>query len=235
MKKVPIIVFPFWCQEEVEQYCWLMERWHNTTKTDKEYQFLLLGRFDFRGDASKLFELCSKHAVTKYKTLTGSKVGHPLGCNEMWAKGMIELKRMGNVEFGFWMEYDVMPKDPEWFNHLHDKWDPELLVCGHLVTDEWLDANGFCPAKRKQNNWGEHVNGAAMYNPDIVKWIRNEYRYFTKAWDVKIYERIPKSFFKGFPMYDFRINPGRTKNSTDGLLIHGVKTLQEKREVYREL
>jgi hypothetical protein len=213
-----------------------MRRWHKTTKTDKPYEFLLLGRFDFRGDAGQLYKLCSKYATTKYITLPGRRVGHPLGCNEMWAKGMIELRQLGYAEFGLWMEYDVMPKDPDWFNYIYSMWDPNFLVCGHLVTDDWLDANGFPSKSRKKYNWGEHINGAAMYNPKITNHLNlKDVANTNIGWDVQIYNKLDKTLFKGFPMYDFRLNPSRTKNSTDGVLIHGLKTIQEKREVYREL
>jgi hypothetical protein len=236
---LPVIVFPFWCQDEVDQYCWMMERWDKLTKTSHDYMFLLVSRFDFTGSVRRLTHLCNQYGKTAYKRLDGTRVGHPLGCNEMWAKGIQEVNKIPNARFAFWMEYDVFPKHPGWFDELVSKWDDELMVAGHLVSETWLNANGFPSQFRDRNTngpWGAHINGAAMYNPLLADLLDMEdVARRSIGWDVQLSKRVHQSLTYGYGMYDFRLNrknPGPT--GTDGKLIHGLKTIQDKRGAYRE-
>jgi hypothetical protein len=227
----PVLIFSFWTQDEVDQYVWTLYHWDIITKSNIEYDFLLLSRFDFNGDISALIDLCSKWGETTHVKLNGSRTGFPGGCNEVWIKGMRELQKL-EPKFGYWMEYDVTPKQPDWLNVLNSKWHDNLLLCGHLVTEGWLSANGYPESNRW--NWGEHINGAALYSPNILDNINFNIFNFLAGWDTQIYNQLKRDCTHGFNLYDFRMNPDRDNiGENDRLMIHGTKTIEQKEIVLK--
>lgn len=227
------ILLPVWCDKEVKHYIWLMNRWLTLTKTSCTYQFLIIRRFDYTGDTSALIKACSKYASTEEITLEEGGIGYPQGCNYMWYGGLQELKKR-NARFGFWLEWDVIPLNPRWFDILEAQWTDDLLILGHLVTDKWLDNNGF--ARRK--TWGEHINGAALYSPNIIPYVDEHVNLDREGWDVRIYEHIKEQTLGITDFYAMRLVPKThltPPNLKDNLLVHGLKDLESKNAYFNLL
>jgi hypothetical protein len=212
----------------------MLERWDTLTRTTHEYEFVLVMRFDFDGDITRLLELCSTYAPTNTLRLDGSRVGFPGACSEMWAKTMAYIGNCReDVSFAFWMEYDVMPQGSNWLDYFIRMWDDRFHVMGHFVSNEWLDANGY----KGRDGWGSHINGAACYHPRVSE-LAMQYDWGTElAWDVQLAGRIDPDNNMALNLYEFRLNPDRDSPIRDNrkLLVHGVKTIEEKEQMLAEM
>jgi predicted O-methyltransferase YrrM len=239
MKK-PVIVFPFWCQEEIDQYVWMLKRWDMLTRTEYDYGFLLACRFDFEGDFSQLQQLCEVYGETEFVRLSGSQTGHPQGCNEMWEKTADHLyNKKDEVSFFFYMEYDVVPQDINWLTWFIERWQSHILIMGHYVSEEWLDENGY-PDRTYPISWGAHINGAACYSPYIKETVDRDGILKDMAWDVQLYDKIDNSDYNkidNLTMYEFRISPTWTHDQRDInlMMVHGAKTIEEKQEILDDI
>jgi predicted O-methyltransferase YrrM len=233
----PIIVFPFWSQDEVNQFCWTMSNWDSLTGSEIEYEFLLACRFDFQGDISNLEKLCKVHAKTEVVKLDGEMVGHPEGCNEMWKKVMFRLSSREDLSFAFYMEYDVVPQDRNWLNWFCERWNDKLCLMGHYVSEEWLDNNGY-DERFYPRTWGSHINGAACYDCKKVAKILNEKEIRSDmAWDVQLVQLIknPHVEVDNLTMYEFRLGHANYIRDENLMMVHGAKTMEEKQEVLDDI
>ena len=239
MKK-PVIIFPFWCQDEVDQFYWMLERWDTLTKTNQEYEFLLACRFDFDGDTARLKELCEIHAVTTETRLGGTMTGHPAGCNEMWEQSMRHLSVRGDISFAFFMEYDVVPQDSNWLNWLVDRWRDELYLMGHYVSEEWLNENGYPDGTRIHPiDWGMHINGAGCYNCRKVTAVLDKHTVRDDmAWDVQLSRFIDEPYLQidNLTMYEFRLgNAESHQRDVNLMMVHGAKTILSKEQIVSDI
>jgi len=231
------IILPFYSQAEVDEFCWLLERWELFTHCEDPYSFLLACRFDAECDVDALMKLCSRYGSVTYVRLPGHRVGFPQGCSEMWAETMRFLHDQGE-DSCFWMESDIIPQDPRWLTVGRQKLHGKLVV-GHLVTEAWLDANGYTnrqvPGKENET-WGTHINGSAFYHPEIIKIFDAVDFNWSFAWDVQLYPHYKNHGF-GFPMYDLLLKPHRddTEHDASYLLVHGVKERSQKEALFAQL
>ena len=246
-ERPPTIMLPFYCQDEVDHFSWTISQWEKLTKTEIQHQFLLIGRHDFCGDTKVLERLCSKFGKTTKVILGGEAVGHPSACNEMWALGVKELAHLNTI-FGFFMESDVVPKRQDWLDQLVSKWRDDYMVMGHINHKEYLLEKGFSELLPV------HINGAACYNPkimeikftfeDMVKPWNNQLESAGTAWDVELQKWLKPHQILGFTLFDFYLTPEYISGSLDQkkaaicndllinptgrLMIHGLKSLEEK-------
>lgn len=226
----PVIVLPIWCQHEVEQFCWMMERWDVVTNTRLQYEFLIACRFDFKGDTSRLEQLCKMYAPVKVTTLIGKYSTYPAAASEMWFRTMQLLYKQKDISFAFWLEHDVLPQNVKWFDILVDKWnkrDKHVNIMGQFLSDEWLDANGH---HLRGDAWGAHINGVACYDPRVYNKAIDVRWDISQAWDIQL--NLGDDTL-GIDLHDMRItDEHRASAGTSRLMTHGCKTIPEKEKIY---
>lgn len=160
-----VLVLPYWCDEEINNFVQLFSRWDDFCKTEKKYRFLIARRFDIK-ENKKLRDLCEKYAPTEEISCESYPwSGYPAGANGIF-KSVIEHVQENYSNTGgfvFWFEHDVIPIHADWLTHLSDWWSERYLFMGQLVTQEWISENGV------QGMYKPYFSGSACFNKYFLK------------------------------------------------------------------
>lgn len=154
-QKLPIIVaIPFWERDRNQalDLCKLIA--HMEPEPAKnEATFLVVNRQDCVPDMKMVDLLATKFTAMTFRSRS-PKRGWPSGPNGMFATTMLQLASTVATQFDciFWMEPDCVPMRPTWWRELLEVWrnrEPGKLIVGY--------------------NDGKHINGNALYDPNIAR------------------------------------------------------------------
>jgi hypothetical protein len=177
-----LIVIPYWSQDRDMAYevCKLMVGMqpHHMGNTA---HILLSNRQDCFPDQSML-QLCNQKFTTFQHHCQSPLRGWPDGANGMFGSSMIHVALTAShlYETVFWMEADCVPMCPNWFWDLVLAWRrkvPQALIVG---TDVSVDGT----------QQGRHINGCALYHPNIARLMPSIASCSGQAWDWILREKI---------------------------------------------
>ena len=172
-----LIVFPYWCQSELDRFGKLADSWTELTKTELKLEFLFLSRWDMSSSINipvkfSPYGAVKMHKCVKPKFLTRGRPGKSVFAKHMFCQCMefVEKNYVDDGGFVFWMEWDVVFARPDWLDTLDAEWtetsrnaNPPLLL-GHLVTDKNTRS-------KNRKDFVEHINGVACYSKSIVNYV----------------------------------------------------------------
>lgn len=157
-----IIVLPYYCDKEIQNFLQLLQRWNLFCKSECSYSFLIASRFDVSSSSELEYE-CSKYAPTtsiicdKYQWS-----GWPAGANGMFRHVMEAIEEQQNKDGGFvfWFEHDVIPIYHNWLDWLHKMWSPQIHMMGQYMSPPWINLHNI---KMPIN-----INGTACYSKNFA-------------------------------------------------------------------
>ena len=150
----------------------------------------------------------------------------------MWRNIMSFIyDKKDDISFAFWMEYDIVPQDPNWLTWFNETWKDEFSIMGHAVTEKWLDENGYDNRK----DWGYHINGAACYSSKIFECLSNFDLPIDAAWDVNILKSIEKQAVRPLSLFEFRLGKYGYERDVNKMMVHGAKSIEEKQQILTEV
>lgn len=193
-----IILFPYWCEKELERFKLIGMNWKKLTHTNLKLRFVFVGRWDCNNiDIKKYSKVFEKYGVVSHvvlstpQSLSRKPTRHDFA-KHMFVKTMKYINRFSKSNDGgfvLWMESDVMFLKNQWLNKLYDEWSKQknTLLMGHLVSYK----NDTDQIKR---NFPNHINGVACYAKNIIEYIpENTFYTSYRSFDVIVYNHLVKS------------------------------------------
>lgn len=227
-EKTYIVVFPFWCDEEVRRFELIARNWRSLTDTARSYSFLLVARCDYDICPATLENLLLEHGSVNYLRCKGPLRYRPsrfprrhLNANPMFVETAEHIKAAHPEDGAFWLwfEADMMFTDRLWLDKLAKEWDAleDPIALGHIVKD----------------TKHTHLNGAGCYTKNLISLVPKYVVQTTMrdGFDVV----LSRYLFKKYPkrvhhsdLWDFRIVKQRDAPADPGtVLLHGCKAEDE--------
>lgn len=141
-EKTYVVVFPFWCDEEVRRFELIARNWRSLTDTARRYSFLLVARCDYKERPVILKNLLLQHGSVDYMRCSGPLryrtsrfPNRHLNANPMFAETSEYLNSAYENDGAFWLwfEADMMFTDKCWLDKLAEEWgEKNPVVLGHI-------------------------------------------------------------------------------------------------------
>jgi hypothetical protein len=178
---------------------------------------------------SEMTQFITTFPVSWMRTAT-EEVGHPKGSNAMAIDFFKEsLHRVrdgswGEVEAIIFIEPDCVPVAKDWINQLMREWMWAKTVCDVLALGCYRDKDVDVP----------HINGNAVWHPELARHIDFACDYTGKGWDSaiapqligrKVHTSLIANLWKETNVAESRMarNPFTPEGTPPPVLIHGVK------------
>lgn len=224
-----ILVLPYWCDKEVQNFLQILSRWDALCRTDVSYSFMVAKRHDVP-ESRELVEACRERAPTRVVSCDMYKwTGWPGGANGMFRHVMEALAvEEDDGGFVFWFEHDVVPIYADWLSWLDRVWNPELSMAGQYMSAPWINLH---QAPMKPN-----INGTAMYSKSIGKSPAMKEILPDRPFDFVLSESLPKHGAKVLPMpllFDlwFFMPDWVYRCDLTKLMINGIKEINQRERV----
>ena len=166
---------------------------------------------------------------TEFETVTAAE-GHPKSGNaqaiDFFRESLrrVQTGQWKGVDAILWMEPDCVPVAHDWIDQLMHEWDYAITVAPALVVGCYRTENVDVP----------HVNGNALWHPELAKHIDLNVTMEGKGWDSALADQLKGRFvqtslianlWKETKVTDERMkaNPFTPKGTPPPVLIHGVK------------
>ena len=213
-----LIILPYYCEKEIENFCKIADIWKQLTKTKLEYEFILAAQFDFK-PSQKLENVFSKIAPIhhlrceiKGKGLRHPKKGYSMdGPTAMFWNSMeyITLNFEDDGDFSLWLEHDMIPLVPDWLDQLDEEWkEGEQIVMG-----------------RYMNMNRPHINGGACYSKSLADILYKQRGRPKKPFDLEMFQFV-KGRHKRTKLIEFWFQAktmGKRVPQQETVLLHGVQ------------
>ena len=227
-----IIVFPYYCQEEVESFLELLDLDPLWTDNATQYQFLLVSRYDF-SLSEELESRCSSLAPTRsFQSVSPGRgrvrralFSPSVGSSAMFWDTMRHINSHYRKDGGFtlWFEADMVPLCTDWLDRLHAEWlQDEYVILGKLVDRQWVAQHNRSWLSR----YVEHINGSACYCKDFGGRFAADLVSPRWPWDFQIFRHIKASSrYRASDLIDLRYRERTLSALPDrrAVLLHGVK------------
>jgi hypothetical protein len=227
-----IIALPYWCEQEVDNFLQLLDRWADFCDATAPYRFLLVKRFDTEPSA-RLFAACERHApTTELDCTTYRWKGWPGGANGMFKNAMEHVAENYSARPGFlfWFEHDVIPIQPDWLDWLSRGWEERFSIMGHFVTQEWINEHHV------QKHYKPYFSGSACYNKQLVH--SPAFQTITEqgCFDVHLTfecEKAQNSTHKLWHLFDlyFFMPPWARRCDINKLMLNGAKEFSQREKI----
>lgn len=221
-----IIVLPYWCEKEVNNFLQILNRWELFCQTKETYRFLIARRFDAQENAD-LINACKKHAPAESISCDRYPwVGWPAGANGMFKHVMETINEKPNDGgFVYWFEHDVIPIYIDWMDWLAKMWKPELSVLGQYMSPPWINLH--------QMPMNPNVNGTACYNKRLASNPAVQMITQDKCFDFTLSELVPAHGGKIIQLpllYDlwFMMPDWVGRCDLTKLMINGIKEINQR-------
>jgi len=171
-----VIILPHFCEQEVDRYLQISEHLNSWRKPDVETDFLLAAS-PKRKPSERLAEAYSDLGnVIKFQCPT-QIFGYPEGPTAMFWDCMeyVEQNYAGNDGFSLWLESDMCPTQPNWIDHLSDKWyegSERPLMMGCYVPEVYK----YRIFKKPKRILEPHINGGGCYAMNFASRMPEESR-----------------------------------------------------------
>ena len=199
-----------------------------TFRDDVELCFV--NRFDCKPITPlEMVKFITTFKVSWFQTTT-QETGHPAGCNAMARDFFAEsLRRYRSGEWAevqavLLLEPDCVPVARDWINQLEMEWDFAKATGDFVVVGCYRDKDVDVP----------HINGNALWAPDLAARIDLAVDYTGKGWDSALAHELKGHWFKtslisnlfketNVPTERLANNPFTPPGTPAPVLIHGVK------------
>ena len=228
-----IIALPYWCEDEIKNFLQVLERWPELCKTEEQYKFLIVARFD-APPADELIAACSKYAPAALLRCTRYNwTGHPSGANGMFRQTMeTVIAESDDPGFLFWFEHDLIPIQPDWLTHLANSWEAvnaqnNIVMMGHHVSQTWIDSYEV------GSRYIPYISGSACYHKAIfehpVFLHITEQRCFDVVLSLELqkYKHSVRHIWHMFDLWFF-MPPWASKCDKNCLMINGAKKYEQR-------
>jgi hypothetical protein len=219
----PLIVIPYYSNEEIERYVRIAGCIEQITRTERPFQFLLVASSQIPA-SRRLFDRFSEIAPTSQLQCTNRSHGYPQGPTAMFWEAMDYVGANCTLDGGFtvWLESDMVPVKPDWIDRLVRQWIQErerLLLMGLFVPE-----NQRRRLLRHPRIVPEHINGGACYAKDFSAHLPAAARSGT--FDMQLFPYVKQTGkYKPIPSFAFSTIESIPADLRDPekLILHGWK------------
>lgn len=177
-----LIAIPYWHgdREMAFQLCKIIEGIQPNHVGDCAHVLLVNRQDSFRDQ--NMMEIVSRKFTTFQHHCQSPLRGWPGGSNGMFGNTMLHIANNAPKKYEciFWMEPDCVPMCTNWFWDLVLMWrrkSPKAIIVG---TDISVDGT----------QQGRHINGCALYHPEIARLMPEICSCDGVAWDWQLREKI---------------------------------------------
>ncbi|MBN1689341.1 MAG: hypothetical protein JW893_09580 [Candidatus Omnitrophica bacterium] len=232
-----IVVLPYYSDEEVQVFHEIADIWKVLTKTECDYTFLLVSRFDRKPDEGllrKYLEIAPTQSIrstTEGRGIKKPDVGFKVeGPTAMFWDAVEFVSQNFPHDGGFmlWFEYDMVPLVPDWLDRLEKEWKiSRYVLMGKLIDREWAKEN----IPSQSDNIVKHINGGACYSKDFIRKVPKQKFNMAMPWDMQVYRYISswhnrfRLRYKTTNLIEFRYASSSLEKPPlhDSAILHGVK------------